>query len=609
MILLRLNNKGFAISSIMYIILVLAVILIALILVNLSSRKLILDKLKSEVLTTIYEAPKLTYRQTLQQLKSESIAYIENESLEKGSLKIDDSNFSIDSNTLEKYKLNDKYVTAIQNTDSYNVYLGKPKIVENLTILPEDTLDIVDYKIYGNSIQNGTPSLETPIEVESVGDIVKNLFDKEAATIGIGLSTSNGGTYSTSNYFTTDYIKIEKSKIYYYNWENPKWYCFYDENKNFINYGSSSSSFSNSSATYVRFSVDISELDSFQIQEGVRITGDETSGYKISVKVRGKNIAHPNAQDFTSNGLTVHTNEDQTITITGSVTESKSTILTLTGRGPNNKYWHDFIIYPTEKVKITIRNVETGELSSIAATSQWQGVETGKTYYGNNYKNATEPVYFSRLYTQQNLTAGENIYAGTWKIQVELGDKETEYQPYVESKITNIYLDEPLRKIDSYVDYIDSKNSKAVRNVKEFELTGKQNLNLNSYFTNAYGYSIQTSYVNDYLKSSLYGFSNYFIKQNHSSKLTSGILFGQNINMIIPYEANLPTVEDFKGKLKELYDSGNPVKIYYIMSEENSVNAELPKIQVPEGAVDISIDTSLKPSSYEFTILEKIIEI
>jgi len=54
----RINNKGFAISSIMYMILVLAVILIVLTLSLLSSRKLILDKLKKEVLADInYSVP------------------------------------------------------------------------------------------------------------------------------------------------------------------------------------------------------------------------------------------------------------------------------------------------------------------------------------------------------------------------------------------------------------------------------------------------------------------------------------------------------------------------------------------------------------------------
>ena len=45
------------------------------------------------------------------------------------------------------------------------------------------------------------------------------------------------------------------------------------------------------------------------------------------------------------------------------------------------------------------------------------------------------------------------------------------------------------------------------------------------------------------------------------------------------------------------------------MSEENGVNVELPKIQMREGATEISIDTDIEPSSYEFTVIEKIIEI
>ena len=52
---MKLNNKGFAISSIMYIILVLAVILIALTLAIFSSRKLILDKQKNDALHEIYQ--------------------------------------------------------------------------------------------------------------------------------------------------------------------------------------------------------------------------------------------------------------------------------------------------------------------------------------------------------------------------------------------------------------------------------------------------------------------------------------------------------------------------------------------------------------------------
>lgn len=168
---LKLNNKGFAISSIMYIILVLAVILISLILVTLSSRKLILDKLRKEVLTTINEAPNITYRQTLKQLKNETISYMTTNSLEKESIKVDNLNSSIDSQVLEKYKLNDKYLVATQNTDSYNVYLGKEKTITDISKPIENLIDIIDYKIYGNSVQDILPGEYQQVEyIQSDGN-------------------------------------------------------------------------------------------------------------------------------------------------------------------------------------------------------------------------------------------------------------------------------------------------------------------------------------------------------------------------------------------------------------------------------------------------------
>lgn len=51
---MKLNNKGFAISTVMYMILIMAVILITLTLTLLSSRKLVLEKIKAEAKEIIY---------------------------------------------------------------------------------------------------------------------------------------------------------------------------------------------------------------------------------------------------------------------------------------------------------------------------------------------------------------------------------------------------------------------------------------------------------------------------------------------------------------------------------------------------------------------------
>ena len=51
---MKLNNKGFAISTIMYMILIMGVLLMSLTLLLLSNRKFILEKTKEEALQQIY---------------------------------------------------------------------------------------------------------------------------------------------------------------------------------------------------------------------------------------------------------------------------------------------------------------------------------------------------------------------------------------------------------------------------------------------------------------------------------------------------------------------------------------------------------------------------
>ena len=59
---MKLNNKGFAISTIMYMVFVLAVLVMAITLTILNSRKLILDKQRNIALTNIYENNITTHR-------------------------------------------------------------------------------------------------------------------------------------------------------------------------------------------------------------------------------------------------------------------------------------------------------------------------------------------------------------------------------------------------------------------------------------------------------------------------------------------------------------------------------------------------------------------
>lgn len=80
-------------------------------------------------------------------------------------------------------------------------------------------------------------------------------------------------------------------------------------------------------------------------------------------------------------------------------------------------------------------------------------------------------------------------YRGTNETEIELAEEEimivegsttpSKYIPYY-NETTNIYLDEPLRKIEEYSDYIDFKNQKVFRNVIVNDDTGTQTIE-NSY--------------------------------------------------------------------------------------------------------------------------------
>ena len=120
---MKLNNKGFAISTVMYMILMMAIVLITLTLALLSSRKFVLDKIKDEALNNIYNTSQLSYRQLLNTLKNEAIVYAQDNNIENGSVKVSELNSSIDNEILKEYELLDKVLLITNADDIYEVNL------------------------------------------------------------------------------------------------------------------------------------------------------------------------------------------------------------------------------------------------------------------------------------------------------------------------------------------------------------------------------------------------------------------------------------------------------------------------------------------------------
>ena len=63
-------------------------------------------------------------------------------------------------------------------------------------------------------------------------------------------------------------------------------------------------------------------------------------------------------------------------------------------------------------------------------------------------------------------------YSYLKNIQLEEASTENFYEPYITPVQTDIYLDEPLRKVGEYADYIDFKGQRVVRKVGVSDNTG-----------------------------------------------------------------------------------------------------------------------------------------
>lgn len=233
-----------------------------------------------------------------------------------------------------------------------------------------------NYKIYGNSIQKGTPSVTNPVEIQSVGDKTSNLFD-----INCGFETNN----------TNIPTKIENSNI-------------------IIPY-SSQNDLSAEFNQYIPVSGNQEYTCSFTLVQG-------SARILIKLYDESKNLIN-----------------DSTISISGFT---------------YNTYYKGFFINASQKTITFPSNIKYIRFCTVAM----------------NYSNGVNNIY-SNFQFIKGSTVKEYEPYGKYKIPVKISNKSETVQTF------NIYLDEPLRKIGNYADYINFKNQKIYRNVEKIDDTGK----------------------------------------------------------------------------------------------------------------------------------------
>ena len=214
----------------------------------------------------------------------------------------------------------------------------------------------------------------------------------------------------------------------------------------------------------------------------------------------------------------------------------------------------------------------------------------------NQYTKAIKSI---RIYQDSSMPVG--TYTKFKNLQLEIGNEKSSYEPYgyripitvsngTETKTTNIYLKEPLRKIGEYADYLDLTNKKVVRYVKEDVFTGTETINLGD--NNRFEYYFE--------KISGDGLCNYYKNTNNKSNGSVHLIY-----TVAAYfsDTRYNTVEEFKNMLATQYNLGNPVKIVWrrhdkqIFSEES---IDVPEIPSLTGNVIYTIGTNIQPSKIEY---------
>ncbi len=214
--------------------------------------------------------------------------------------------------------------------------------------------------------------------------------------------------------------------------------------------------------------------------------------------------------------------------------------------------------------------------------------------YGNSVQNGTptpdSPVEVESV--GELVTDETDANYGKYKIPVKCSNDKQEI-------ITNIYLDEPLRKIGNYADYIDFKDKIIIRSIGQKTFVGNEGLD-STLMTNALVYPLNNKiggnafcshFVNKYpLPIATERYWGYI---GISSLSQSGIGF---FAVDSPYSE-----EEFKQYLSEQKLNGTPVEVYYTYESKLVEPIELFSLPTFKGTTIYSVDTSIQASNMEVT--------
>ena len=237
--------------------------------------------------------------------------------------------------------------------------------------------------------------------------------------------------------------------------------------------------------------------------------------------------------------------------------------------------------------------------------------------YGNDFKVLPKDVYsiqFGIEHFNNGTTYDEDMY-----IELEISDKQpTQFQKY---EATNITIPLTNSAIGQYADTIDRENSVQNKFIQELTLTGsesdwsREDTSVGTRFFKP----LQNSIISNANKAPYALCTHFKLANDGGTYNTIGNLFaiydGSTMRRIaFGSFTDISTVDEWKAKLKELYQAGTPVKIYYVsetidkipLSEE--IKQELNKFKLYDNLNNVFIDKGSLSFKYNKSLSKELEE-
>ena len=530
-----------------------------------------------------------------------------------------------------------------------------------------DEDSIINYTIDGNSVQDGTPTPENPVEIESVGERTKNLFSEyivaskgfETHTMinnGVIMHPTSfnsyqsyinfklgdvvlGGTYTASVGLEWDTTSGAKPMIRF-GYVNTSGSFTYLKNGYVSLSGRHNITFtvpeemptdmSTSGFTFLvnYTNVKATELvdltiTNIQIEEGTEATEYEPYGkYKIPVMCSGKNL-------FDKDSFCEYYNSFNHAT-----RKAKA----------NDKYLGEdcfsyYMCYPSAtsseftwsegKFKENTQYIFSGYGTYKYASWESRTVAFLAIRYTDGTTALIQKFFYADRFTRFTYTTAENktieyLYVANFStgvpvylkdFQIEEGTTETDYEPYQKPVTTNIYLDEPLRKVSTYADTVDFKKRIVNRAIKEKIFIGDAAEWWNVWTASATENTVGVYYRNneelgtytDQKIVTVVGCSNYFKTTAYSlatqddSKVGQCCISGTSNPPYIAFKVPFTSKEAWLEWLNGKYIGNEPLKAYWVCKETTETPITLPKLPTFKGTTIYSIDTQIQPSNMSAT--------